>query len=363
MANIKVDFLGMELDSPFIVGSGPLSYDAEGVIRAHNAGAGAVVTKTIRDEAAKNPYPHISEAGNSTLINAEKWTDLKPTTWIKEEIPAIKNHSEDINLIVSLGHTPQEVQNWVEKIEKTGADAIEIVSYMEDSIVEMVKIAVKNVDIPIILKVSPNWTDPVKTAVECVNAGADAVTVMDSVGPVLEVDVHSERPIVGGEKGMGWITGKAIRPLAQAIIAQLTERIEVPIIGLGGVMKAEDAVKMLMVGSSVVGVCTSLLTQGVKYLDKLNKDIDQLMEELGYDTIDEISGKAFENLPKKENIKKFTFEFIADKCIDCQRCVDLCPYNARKLENMNMELDKNKCRYCGYCASVCPTDALNIINS
>jgi len=363
MANINVEFLGMELNSPFIVGSGPISYDAEGVIRAHKAGAGAVVTKTIRDNAAKNPYPHISEAGNSTLINAEKWTDLKPTTWIEEEIPKIKNHSEDINLIVSLGHTPQEVQNWVEKIEKAGADAIEIVSYMEDSIVEMVQIAEENVDIPIILKVSPNWSNPVGTAVKCVNAGADAVTVMDSLGPVLEIDIHSARPIVAGEKGMGWMTGKGIRPLAQAIIAQLAERIEVPIIGLGGVMKAEDAIKMLMVGSSLVGVCTSLLTHGVNYLDKLNEEIDKLMEELGYDTIEQISGKAFENLPEKENRKKFTFEFIADKCIDCQRCVDLCPYNARKLENMNMELDENKCRYCGYCASVCPTDALNIINN
>lgn len=359
--NMELEFLGMKLKSPFIVGSGPISYDAEGVIRAHNAGAGAVVTKTLRDHAAKNPYPHISEAGSSTLINAEKWTDIEPETWLNEEIPKINKEAKDLNLIVSLGHTIPEVKNWVEKIENAGVDAIEIVSYMENSIIEMVEIAKKRVDIPIILKVSPNWTDPVDTAVKAVEAGADAITVMDSVGPVLRININNAKPLVAGENGMGWMTGKGIRPIAQAIIAQLAQKVDVPIIGLGGVIKAEDAIEILMAGSTAVGICTTLLTHGIDYLHKLNDETEQLAQKLGYSNISEISRSALANLPAEENKEKFTFEFLKDKCIDCRRCVEVCPYQARELENMNMKLDEQRCRYCGLCASVCPTDALNIV--
>ncbi len=359
--NMELEFLGMKLKSPFIIGSGPISYDAEGVIRAHKAGAGAIVTKTLRDNAAKNPYPHISEAGSSTLINAEKWTDLEPESWINKEIPKINKEAKDLNLIVSLGHTIPEVKNWVEKIENAGVDAIEIVSYMENSIIEMVEIAKKRVDVPIILKVSPNWTDPVETAVKAVEAGADAITVMDSVGPVLRINIDNAQPLVSGENGMGWMTGSSIRPIAQAIIAQLAQKVNVPIIGLGGVIKAKDAIEILMAGSTAIGICTTLLINGVDSLHKLNEETEQLAQELGYQDISEVSGSALVNLSSEENKDKFTFEFLKEKCIDCQRCVEVCPYQARELENMNMKLDEQKCRYCGLCASVCPTDALNIV--
>ena len=75
-ADISIDFCGYHLKSPYILSSGPLSYSAEGMIRAYNAGAGAVVTKTIRLDAADNPIHHMGTVGNSSLINCEKWSDI-----------------------------------------------------------------------------------------------------------------------------------------------------------------------------------------------------------------------------------------------------------------------------------------------
>ncbi|MBU4510487.1 dihydroorotate dehydrogenase, partial [bacterium] len=89
-ADISTELCGIKLQSPFILSSGPLSYAAEGLIKAHQAGAGAVVTKTIRLEAAVNSVGHISKINKDSLINCEKWADSEASLWFKREIPMAK---------------------------------------------------------------------------------------------------------------------------------------------------------------------------------------------------------------------------------------------------------------------------------
>ena len=89
-ADISTEFCGVKLQSPFVLSSGPLSYAAEGLIRAHQAGAGAVVTKTIRLSAAINPVNHIAKINGDSLINCEKWADSKAEVWFEREIPLAK---------------------------------------------------------------------------------------------------------------------------------------------------------------------------------------------------------------------------------------------------------------------------------
>lgn len=355
---LKTTLFGIELQSPFILGSGPLSYSAKGMIRAHRAGAGAVVTKTIRDNPADNPYPHMALAGLQSLINAEKWSDYPGERWVETEIPLAKKAG--VVVIASIGHTQLEVEHWVPAVDKAGADMIELVSYDEQTMLPMVAKARDLTRKPLLVKLSPNWNEPVTCALESLALGADGLTAMDSVGPVLRIDIRTGHPLVGGSRGQGWLTGAAIRPIIQYYVAELAMKTDKPIIGIGGVMDAEDAVEMLMLGASAVGLCTAPILKGVDYIGTLCEKLKKLLPQLGAQAVHELVGRALPNLALQEIHDPFHFVFDKSICTACMRCVRICPYESRTLENGIMHVDEETCRLCGLCASICPPGALAI---
>ncbi len=355
--SIETYLFGIKLQSPFILGSGPLSYGAKGLIRAHKAGAGAVVTKTIRDNPAVNPFPHMAVAGKDSMINAEEWSDIPGLQWVETEIPEAKKAG--VIVIGSIGHTPVEVANWTRRVDKAGADIIELVSYERDTILPMLEKAKELTDKPVLIKISPNWVDSVGIALEALKAGADGITAIDSIGPVLRIDIKTGKPLVGGGRGFGWLTGSAIKPIALRYVAEISSATDKPVIGLGGVTKAEDAVEMLMAGAQAVGICTAPIVKGVEYIGKLNDKLEKLITKLGYKNLEELTGLSHKYLNPEANNKKFDFIYNADTCTECMACVKACSYEARALENKVMSLDTELCRYCGLCFSVCPNGSLS----
>jgi len=239
------DLCGVALQSPFIAASGPLSYNAAGMLRLHRAGAGAVVTKTIRLEACINPIPHMVRNSRDSLVNCEKWADLPPEAWIASEIP--QAHQAGVVVIASVGHTLPESSRLVEKVVEAGAAMVELVSYDEADLAPMVADARRRLGCPILVKLSPNGRNLAEIGRRCVAAGADAVTACDSVGPVLRIDIRTGRPLLGGVGGAGWLSGSAIKPMVLQRVAELRQVLTCPIIGLGGVTDAADALEMLTV--------------------------------------------------------------------------------------------------------------------
>ena len=355
----KVNFLGVELQSPFIVGSGPLSYDANGLIRLHEAGAGAVVIKTIRGETCINPVPHMLKAtANNSLINCEKWSDLEFEQWCKVEIP--KAVQAGVKVIASVGHSIEESRHLVAPAEKAGASFIELVSYTND-LVDMIVDAKKQVKIPVLAKVSCNHANWLEVAMECEKAGADALTLCESIGPVLEIDIATGKPVMGGEGGYGWLSGGAIKAVILQKIAEVRKHVKIPIVGLGGLATAKDGMEMLMAGANMMGLCSILILKTPEYLKKLRADFDGLMDQYGYADIDTISGMTQPYLFAPETLGTLPFSFDASKCTKCKLCERACCYRARKMDetDMTMHLNQNECRYCGLCASMCPTGALS----
>jgi dihydroorotate dehydrogenase (fumarate) len=352
---LTTQLFNIVLQSPFVLGSGPLSHNGTGMIRAHRAGAGAVTTKTIRDIPADNPFPHIAASGRDSMINAEKWSDITGEAWVKDEIPRAK--ASGVVVIGSIGHTSTEVEHWIAKVDAAGADMIELVSYQQEDLAPMVRLAKTLSDKPILAKLSPNWSNPVASARDVLAAGADGITAMDSIGPVLRIDIETGRPITGGAKGFGWLTGGAIKPVALRYVAEIAEFCNKPIIGIGGVMTAEDALEMLMAGASAVGICTAPMLKGIDYISKLNEGLAVLLERLRYEDIAAASGFSLPFLRESEEHSRFAFTFDPELCTACMMCVRSCPYESRHLKDKVMSLDES-CRYCGLCASVCPTGAL-----
>lgn len=329
-ADITTELCGVKMQSPLILSSGPLSFAAEGLIRAHECGAGAVVTKTIRKQRAVNPVPHIAMHNNDSLINCEKWADSDPEVWFEREIPMTK--AAGAVVIASVGHTLPEAEAIVAKAEAAGADFIELVSYTELDMIPMLKATLERVSIPIICKLSANWADPVGCARTCLELGASAIAAIDSIGPTLKVDIYNKRPAMGSADGYGWMSGGAMRPIAMRINSEIARNAiedgieDLNLYGIGGVTNAEDLVEFLMVGCKAVGVCSIAIIKGIEYYTKLCKDLSVLLKQLGYNSLTEAVGAAlpafktqFENKPHvgereqdKESDVKFQFKYDPD---------------------------------------------------
>lgn len=363
-ADIRIDFCGYHLQSPYILSSGPLTYGSEGMIKGHQAGCGAVVTKTIRLGAAINPVHHMGTVNGDSLINCEKWADSDRQQWYEKEIP--ETVAAGAIVIGSVGHTLQEARAIVKDVEKAGAHIIELVSYTEDTLLPMLDYTKANVKIPVICKLSGNWPDPVGTARKCLEHGADGICAIDSIGPTLKIDIEKARPEMMSGDGYGWMTGASMRPISMRINAEIARnhpKLQ-NLYASGGVMNADNAIEYMMAGAMGAGVCTAGILKGVEYVEKMCYDLAERLAQLGYQSVAEVNRAALPNFPKKEYVSKLDFEFVPykedgkKKCISCGKCVTVCCYDARTLTFPEMKVDMDKCRCCGLCLDVCPTKAL-----
>ena len=209
-------------------------------------------------------------------------------------------------------------------------------------------------------KVSANWANLTETVEACLQAGADGITAIDSLGPGLAIDIEAQRPLLEGPWGFAWLSGTAIKPIALRAVAEIALRWDVPILGVGGIDKAHDVVEMVMVGASAVQAHTAPLLGGLAWFGKVLKRLDSWLDEHGIASIHEIRRTALPSLRDAQDPRPLEFTFDADACTECQRCVIVCAYRARALEGKQMSLNRALCRSCGLCASVCPTRALTI---
>ena len=359
MADLSVNLCGIELKNPLVLASGPLSWSAEGVRTAFAAGAAAVVTKTIRPEATVNPVPHIVDAGRGSLLNTEGWSDFPAQQWLEEELPALSER--DGVLIASTGHTPLEVEQLAGPLAEAGADILEVVSYRAEDAASMVAIAKKTVTIPVLIKVTANWSNLLEVVTACLEAGADGVTAIDSVGPTLRVDVDTGEPLLGS---FAWLSGEAIRPIAQRAVAEICLLHDVPVVGTGGVGRAEHIVEMVMAGATAVGVHTAPLLRGLGWFDKTVAQLDRWLEKHGYTDLAGLRGRALPHLGEAASHTPLAFTFDKETCTECGRCVTVCAYEARHLTpDREMLLDEALCRSCGLCTTVCRPGSLRVRGS
>jgi len=357
MVDLHVELCGIRLANPLVLASGPLSWNAAGIRAAFDAGAAAVVTKTIRPEATQNPVPHIAALARGSMLNTEGWSDLPARQWIEHELPALAERKGV--LIASTGHTPREVAGLAGPLATAGADMLELVSYRAEDVAPMAAEAKARVSIPVLVKVSANWPDLVDVVGRALEAGADGITAIDSIGPALRIDVETGRPELGQ---WAWLSGEAIRPLAVGAVARVRSRYDVPVVGTGGVGRAEDVVEMVMAGATAVGVHTAPLLRGLDWFETTLDSLRRWLAAHDILTLAELCGKALDHLEQPVSHGPLDFVFDRELCTRCGRCVTVCAYAARELaENGGMVLDAKLCRSCGLCASVCPTGALSVV--
>lgn len=361
MADIRTTLCGIEIDSPFVLASGPVGFSAEGLIAAANAGCGAVTTKTISYNGVVNTTRHMVTPGSNMLINNEGGSDMTLDYWLKE-IPMAKAGGVKC-LIASVGGI--DVDACIDigrQVAAAGADILEVVVdyHNPGSLVSTIREIKAALDLPILVKVNANWKNTTEMAELCAEAGADGVTAIDSMGPTLRLNLATGRPLLGG-KAYGYLTGAPILPFSLRIVNEIAsgskEKLE--LVGTGGVMSGRDALEMLLAGGTCVGICTYPIIMGVDKIAKLCSELSAEMDKYGYKCIADASRKAvpLDKLPEK-SVADFTFD--AAKCNNCGRCVTVCAYRARTLDEGRNTVDASLCRICGLCVSACPTKAIKL---
>lgn len=299
MVNTKVNLLGIEIDNPIIPASGTYGFGYEFAELYDINILGTFSFKgTTKEPRFGNPTPRIAEC-SAGMINSVGLQNPGVDKVISEELPKLaKVFNKPVMANVS-GFSVEEYAYTCEKInacEQVGWIEVNVscpnvhnggMSFgTEPAAVEKVVKAVKAVTTkPIIIKLSPNVTDIVSIAKAAESAGADGISLINTLLG-MRIDIKRRQPVIANK--MGGFSGSAIFPVAVRMVYQVYDAVKIPIIGMGGVSTAKDVVEMMMAGATAVQVgaanlvdpyaCKNIIEDLPNELAKLNvKDINEII--------------------------------------------------------------------------------------
>ena len=292
---------GLLLANPVMTASGTFGYGIEYSELVDIKRLGAIVCKgTTLKPREGNPQPRLVETASGILnsvglenIGVEAVIKEKAPVWAKWQVPVIVNIA---------GETVDEYKEVAARLEGiAGISAIEVniscpnvssggIEFCTNgmSAAEVTK-KVKSVSsLPVIIKLSPNVTDIGEIASAVRDAGADAITLINTVRG-MAIDINKCQPCLGNN--VGGLSGPAMKPIALYMVYRVADIVDIPIIGCGGISCAEDALEFLMAGASAVQIGTANLTSPQATLEVLN-GIEQFMRKNGARDLKAIIGKA-----------------------------------------------------------------------
>ena len=300
MASLEVELFGLRFENPLILASGINDKVPEQWIRAHEEGAGGVVTKSIGIEPRKGyDNPTIVELPCG-LINA---MGLPNPGW-KGFLEMVEGYTFDFPLIVSIfGGTPKEFAFLAEKLSDV-ADAFELnlscphakgygmeIGQNPENVYEVVKAVKDTTDKPVIAKLTPNIDDITKLGLAAEKAGADAISVINTL-KAIAIDIYARKPILSNR--VGGYSGPGVKPVALRAVYDLAKVLDIPVIGIGGITMWQDAVEFLLAGASALQIGTAVSLRGWKVFREINEGIEAYLESEGFSSVEEIVGLALE---------------------------------------------------------------------
>jgi dihydroorotate dehydrogenase (NAD+) catalytic subunit len=297
---LSTSFAGLELPNPTILASGILGYSSDSFSRVVKAGAGAVVTKSV-GIAPRVGYPNPTIVqSRSGLINAMGLPNPGIETYV-EEIKFSKTILA-VPLIVSIfGYTSEEYAAVSKRAVDAGADAVELnvscphvkqtgaeIGQNPKLLSEIVENVKAKINKPVIVKLSPNVTDITILAKASMEAGADGLTVINTL-KAIAIDIETQQPILSNVKG--GLSGEAVKPVALRCVYDIAEQYKVPIIGCGGVSNWHDAVEFFLAGASAVQIGTAV-ADNVEIFGAVTKGVESYLRRKHYSNLKEIVGLA-----------------------------------------------------------------------
>ena len=302
MVNTKVTLCGLELDNPVIPASGTFGYGYEfAEIYDINCLGTFSFKGTTRDPRFGNPTPRIAECP-AGLINSVGLQNPGVEAVVARELPKLKEVFHKPVMANVSGFSVEDYAYTCEKLDReeqvgwlevniscpnvhNGGMAFGVTPEGAAEVTRAVKAVTKK---PVIMKLSPNVTDVAAIARSCEAAGADGISLINTVLS-MRIDLKTKRPVVANV--MGGLSGPAVFPLALRMVWQVCEAVSIPVVGMGGVSSAEDVIEMMLAGASAVEVGAANLVDPCA-CQKIVRDLPRAMEQYGINDLKEIIGGA-----------------------------------------------------------------------
>lgn len=300
--NLSVNIAGVEWKNPVTVASGTFGSGAEYSEFVDLNKLGAVTTKGVANVPwAGNPTPRVAEVYGG-MLNAVGLQNPGIELFCKRDIPFLKQY--DTKIIVNVcGHTTEEYVEVVERLADEPIDMMEIniscpnvkeggIAFGQDpkAVEAITKEVKKRAKQPVIMKLSPNVADITVMAKAAEAGGADALSMINTITG-MKIDINRRKFVLANKTG--GMSGPAIHPVAVRMVYQSAQAVNIPIIGMGGIMNADDAIEMILAGATAVSIGTGNFIDP-RTAEKVVEGIEAYMRKYHVDDIKDLIGAVNE---------------------------------------------------------------------
>jgi dihydropyrimidine dehydrogenase (NAD+) subunit PreA len=400
MADLSTDFAGIKSPNPFWVASGPPSNTAHQAHRAFEAGWGGVVWKTIGDPIVNvaSRYSALTLGGlkMAGFNNIELISDRAPETNFAEIAEVKKrwpNHAVIASLMVD---TRERWHEFVKRSADCGADGIELnfgcphgmcergmgsaVGQNPEVAETIVGWVMEAATIPVIVKLTPNITNVVYAARAAKRAGADAISLINTINSITNVNLDTlvPEPFVAGRSSHGGYCGPAVKPIALNMVhaCAADQQVGLPISGIGGIGSWRDAAEFVALGASSLQVCTAIMHYGFRIVEDMKDGLSAYLDSKGMRSLADLRGRAVPQVGDWQQLD-LHYRRVAridyEKCIGCNLCHIACEDGAHQCIDLVdstgyglgpgrvpgkpvPKVREDDCVGCNLCSIVCPVD-------
>ena len=395
--DLSIRLAGITFKSPIVVASSECAANLTLIENLVDKKIGAIVTKTYTSPEAfrirVRPYQFplhkfgksYSEGGCLFSLAAPHPEDSQV---VKKHVSQIADlcKQSDIKLIASFFEDPVDVPLWINRaksFEALGVDMLElnfsspsaarVFARSFDTASHIISEVKQNTSIPVGLKLSPTLEPLEAFVAACEHAGLDFITAHNAPAGIV-IDVEKEVPFGVPSIG-GYVMGRSFLPYSLGRVVRIINASSLPVIGVGGIYEARDALQYLLGGCPTVGIGSALYFKGPQILDTIYAQISNWMLKKGYASIKEFQGKALHLIKDPQDLKSgekypyavppqcpYTPQIDTDSCVMCGDCETSCIYNVFKVEKdkKQVRIDGNRCWSCGFCVGICPSEAITL---
>ena len=385
--DLHIAFCGIPCENPFFLASSAVCTNYEMVARAFDAGWAGVFYKTICLQEIKEVSPRF-DAKHSNGIHGDFYgfrnMEQLSENPVEMDFDILRRLKQDyptkVVIASIMGQTEEEWARLARMAEAASCNAVELNFScpqmkhkgmgsdvgQSPELVKTYTACVKSaVKIPVISKMTPNITHIAEPAAACVEAGADAISAINTIKSVTmtaEAEVAGQRTISG-------YSGRAVRPIALRHILELAQALpQTELSGIGGIETWRDALEFIQLGCSNVQVCTAVMQYGYRIIDDLILGLQRYMTKRGFTHLQQLVGEQLPKFLNPDHLDRETIVFPKidrEQCIGCGRCFVSCMDGGHQAitfdtESRQPRIVGTKCVGCHLCRLVCPTGAIGM---